>query len=132
VRDRERRAAVDYRDDGGARGRGANHTRQRHVDPRRFERLRFADHLFLDEIDEVGAGRGADGCSHDTLCVRSAPTSAVARRAAETGARRWDLPARYAAENASPEPVGSVAIGQAPTHSARPFAYTHDPRKPYL
>ena len=94
------------------------------------ERLGFADQLLLGEIDEVRAGRGADGRCHETLPVSNAPTSAVARRAAETGVRPWDLPARYAAEKASPEPVGSAATGQAPTRTAWPFAYTHDPRWP--
>src|SRR5262249_37158584 len=121
VRDRERRTAVDDGDDGRARCRSGDDAWQRHADLLGLERVRVADHLLRLEVDGERPFGSVHRGGHDTLRSSIALTSAVARRAADTGVTPTDLPARYAAEKASPEPVGSEATGQAPTRSQRPW-----------
>ena len=102
------------------------------------ERLDFEDGLVLMESDdllqlEIDVERSqqcANACVHETRRSSIALTRPVARRAAETGVRPLDLPARYAAEKASPQPVGSVATGHAPIVSQRPLARTREPFGP--
>src|SRR4029450_13023020 len=59
---------------------------------------------------------------HRGLWPRSPATTAVARRAAATGALPDARETRYAAENASPAPVGSTSplTGRAGTATSRP------------
>src|SRR5262249_13849106 len=115
-----RRAAVDDGDDGRARLRSGDDARQRNPDLRGLERLGVADHPFFLEVDGERPFGGLHPGGHATLPRSIALTSAGAPPPPGTGAKPTDRPARYAAEKASPEPVGSDATGQAPTRSQRP------------
>src|SRR5690348_4868784 len=116
ARDRERRAPLDDADDRRAGARRRDDTRQVDVWDLDLRQLgaRPERHFVLD-VDEDDAVHGADGGDHRTLPVSSAATTAVARRAADTGVLPSAREAMYAAENASPAPVGSVSIARAGT-----------------
>src|SRR5438105_4768202 len=126
VRDDERRAALDDRDDGRPRGRGVHDERQRDGDGRAIRQLLVGaerhDRLVL-EVDEVDAVHRADRGPHRERRARRLATSAVARRAAAAGTWPSEREARYATAKASPAPVGSVgAISCASTRCSRPSA----------
>ncbi len=94
MRDRQRRTAVDDGDDRGSLDGRRDDARQLDGDCGRLEILAGAEQLLGLEVDEIGACDGADGGVHVALRVSSAPTSAVARRAADVGDSPLDLAAR--------------------------------------
>src|SRR5581483_8585280 len=133
VRDRERRPAVDDRDDRRAGPRGRDDARKVDVGCVDLGQLGpLCERDLLLDVDEHDALDRLDGRGQLARLRRSAATSAVARRAAEAGECPLWRAERYAAAKASPAPVGSTSppTGRAGISSASPFTITTDPRSP--